>query len=166
MLNRQTHRQKDHTTCNNGSNNTHTRTQTFKGLYSRTTSVGQYQKDKPFWILLKQEMMEWQWHQLNHMQIICTSLQTDNMPAPHHSIFLQARCPACHPTNSVKALKAVMQAITHCNIKLLPLPNIMHLKGGKLMTKCMCVQCIRKKLMQSLVTSLAMTAIHTAILQC
>jgi len=24
------------------------------------------------------------------------------MPAPHHS-FLQARCPSCHPTNSVKA---------------------------------------------------------------
>ena len=23
-------------------------------------------------------MMEWQWHQLDHMQIICTSLQTDN----------------------------------------------------------------------------------------
>jgi len=27
---------------------------------------------------MKREMMEWQWHQLNHMQIICTSLQTDN----------------------------------------------------------------------------------------
>jgi len=27
---------------------------------------------------MKQEMMRWQWHQLNHMQIICTSLQTDN----------------------------------------------------------------------------------------
>jgi len=27
-------------------------------------------------------------------------------PAPHHSIFLQAGCPSCRPTNSVKALKA------------------------------------------------------------
>jgi len=26
---------------------------------------------------MKQEMMVWQWHQLDHMQIICTSLQTD-----------------------------------------------------------------------------------------
>jgi len=26
--------------------------------------------------------------------------------APHHSVFLQARCPSCHPANSVKALKA------------------------------------------------------------
>ena len=32
------------------------------------------------------------------------------MPASHHSVFtngfLQAGCPSCHPTNSVKALKA------------------------------------------------------------
>ena len=28
--------------------------------------------------------MAWQWHQLEHMQIICTSLQTDN----HASISL------------------------------------------------------------------------------
>jgi len=25
---------------------------------------------KPFWILMKQEIMEWQWHQANHMQIM------------------------------------------------------------------------------------------------
>jgi len=42
------------------------------------------QKGKPFWILLEQEMMEWQWHQLDHMQIICTSLQITT-PIPHHS---------------------------------------------------------------------------------
>jgi len=35
-------------------------------------------KLKPFWILTNQEMMGWQWHQLDYMQIICTSLQTDN----------------------------------------------------------------------------------------
>jgi len=28
--------------------------------------------------------------------------------APHHSVFVQARCPSCCPTNSVKALKARM----------------------------------------------------------
>jgi len=35
---------------------------------------------------LKQEMMGWQWHQLDHIQIICTLLQTDNdvsMPSFH-----------------------------------------------------------------------------------
>jgi len=35
-------------------------------------------KVKPVWILSKQEMMGWQWHQLDHMQTIYTSLQTDN----------------------------------------------------------------------------------------
>jgi len=31
---------------------------------------------KLFWILVKQEMIGWQWHQLDHMQIICISLLT------------------------------------------------------------------------------------------
>jgi len=35
-------------------------------------------KVKPIWILMKQKTMGWQWHQLDHMQIICTSLQTAN----------------------------------------------------------------------------------------
>ena len=43
-----------------------------------TTWISWHQKGKPFWILLQQEMMRWQWHQLDHMQIICTLLQTDN----------------------------------------------------------------------------------------
>jgi len=35
------------------------------------------------------------------------------MPVPHHSSFLQARCPSCRPTNSVKALKAsVIKTLT------------------------------------------------------
>jgi len=47
---------------------------------------------------------EWQWHQLGHMQV-CTSHQTVNRastPSPHS--FLQAGCPSCRPTNSIKAL--------------------------------------------------------------
>jgi len=43
-------------------------------------------KVKPMWILLKQRDSEWQWHQLGHMQV-CTSLQRDTTPAPHHSVF-------------------------------------------------------------------------------
>jgi len=35
---------------------------------------------------------------------ICISSQTTT-PTSHHSVFLQAGCPSCHPTNSVKALK-------------------------------------------------------------
>jgi len=48
---------------------------------------------------------EWQWHQLGHMQV-CTSLQTDNHTSTPQLSFLQAGCPSCRPTNSVKALKA------------------------------------------------------------
>ena len=32
-------------------------------------------------------MMGWQWHQLNHMQAICTSLQEITTPASHSQIF-------------------------------------------------------------------------------
>jgi len=33
------------------------------------------------------DMMEWQWHQPDHMQAICTLLQKITMPAPHQSDF-------------------------------------------------------------------------------
>jgi len=36
---------------------------------------------------MKQKMMGWQWHQLDHMQIICTSLQTDNHASTLSLIF-------------------------------------------------------------------------------
>ena len=36
---------------------------------------------------MKQEMMRLQWHQLDHMQIICTSLQTDNHASISSLIF-------------------------------------------------------------------------------
>ena len=48
---------------------------------------------------------EWQWHQLGHMQV-CTLLQTDNHASTPPLSFLQAGCPSCRQTNSVKALNA------------------------------------------------------------
>jgi len=59
----------------------------FNGLFSGTTWVSRHQKGKPFWILLKQEMMggsgiSW---------AICKSFAPHSrhitMPVPHHSIF-------------------------------------------------------------------------------
>ena len=52
--------------------------QPFYDPLSRTTRVSRYYKDI---------MMGWQWHQLNHMQAICTLLQKITMPALHHSDF-------------------------------------------------------------------------------
>jgi len=50
-----------------------------------------------------------QWYQLGHMQI-CTSLQTDNHASTPPLSFLQAGCPSCRPTNSIKALKGCSSA--------------------------------------------------------
>jgi len=36
---------------------------------------------------------------------VCTSLQTENHANTPVLSFLQAGCPSCHPTNSIKALK-------------------------------------------------------------
>jgi len=44
-------------------------------------------KVKPIWILKMQEMMRRQWHQLDHMQIICTLLQTGNYTSTLSLIF-------------------------------------------------------------------------------
>jgi len=79
-------------------------------VFSRTIWVSQHEKGKPFWILLEQEMMGPQWHQLDHMQIICTSLQTNNHASTSPLSFLQAGCPSGCPTNSVKATKV------HCTV--------------------------------------------------
>jgi len=67
--------------------------------------VSQYQKGKTNLDFTEARDSEWQWHQLGHMQV-CTSLQTDNHASTQNSVFLQAGCPSCHPTNSIKALKA------------------------------------------------------------
>jgi len=67
--------------------------------------VSRYQKGKTNLDFTEARDSEWQWHLLGHMQV-STSLQTDN----HHptaQFFLQAGCPSCRPTNSVKALKAM-----------------------------------------------------------
>ena len=83
-------------------------TQPFNGLFSRTTWVSRYQKGKTNLDFTGARDSEWQWHQLGHMQV-CTSLQTDNHASTPPLGFLQAGCPSCRPTNSVKALKALYQ---------------------------------------------------------
>jgi len=84
---------------------THTHTHTFNGPFSGTTRVSRYQKGKTNLDFTVSWHSEWQWHQLGHMHV-CTSLQTDNHASTPPLSFLQAGCPSCHPTNSVKALKA------------------------------------------------------------
>jgi len=84
---------------------THTHTHPFNGPLSGTTQVSRYQKGKTNLDFTEARDSERQWHQLGHMQV-CTSLQTDNHASTPPLFFLQAGCPSCRPTNSVKALKA------------------------------------------------------------
>ena len=100
----------------------HTHTHPFNGPFlglPRWAST----KVKPIWILLKQETVSgsgisWAICKLQ----VCTLLQTDNHAKTSPLSFLQAGCPFCRLTNSVKALKALhdnqVTYITKCCIKL------------------------------------------------
>jgi len=58
-------------------------------------------------------MVGWQWHQLDHMQIICTSLQTDNHASTSSlSFYRPDALPAAQPTASKHCTALVEQFIT------------------------------------------------------
>jgi len=54
--------------------------------------------------------MGWQWHQLDHMQIVFTSLQTYNHASTSSLKFFTGWMLFLRPDNSVKALKAATTA--------------------------------------------------------
>jgi len=64
-------------------------------------------------------MMEWQWHQLEYMQIICTLFQTGNHASTSSLDILQTGC-------STSSAKAVKECTTN---------------GCKSITKCRHCQC-------------------------
>ena len=92
---------------------THTHTHPFNGPFSGTTRVSRYQKGKTnldFTEARDSECSSISW-------AICKSAPCSRQtttPAPNHS-FLQAGCPSCHPTNSVKALKEFLSYTKHKN---------------------------------------------------
>jgi len=55
---------------------------------------------------MKQAMMGWQWHQLDHIESFAPRSRQITTPAPHHSVFLQAGCSSWRRSNSVKTLTA------------------------------------------------------------
>ena len=87
----------------NSTANTHTRA--FNCPFPGIPRWAGTRKIKPIWVLLKQETVSGsgiRW-------AICKSAHRSRqitMPAPHHSVFLQAKCPSWRPTNSIKALTA------------------------------------------------------------
>jgi len=75
-------------------------THPFNGPLSGTTQVSQYQKGKTNLDFTEARDNEWQWHQLEHMQV-CTSLQTDNHAStPPLSFYRPDALPAAQPTAS------------------------------------------------------------------
>jgi len=87
---------------------THTHTHTrLTALFPGLPRWDGTRKVKAIWISLKQETVSGS----GISWAICKSAPSSRqitMPVPHHSSFLQAGCPFCHPTNSVKALKAII----------------------------------------------------------
>jgi len=86
-------------------------------LFSGLPGSSCTRKVKPIWILLKER---------DH---VCTSLQTDNHGSTPPLSFLQVRCPSCHPTKSVKALKAPnLQVVDYIIwLRCLPLAVVLNL---------------------------------------
>ena len=100
-----------HATSTRRTTHTHTHTHIhLTALFPGLPGSAGTRKAKPIWILLKQETVSGS----GIIWAICKSAPSSRKittPAPHHSIFLQAGCPSCHPINSVKALKATREGL-------------------------------------------------------
>jgi len=89
---------------------THARTHThmFNGPLSGTTRVSRCQKGKTNLDFTEARDSEWQWHQLEHMQV-CTSLQTDNHASTLHTtttvFYRPDALPAAQPTESTESCR-------------------------------------------------------------
>jgi len=97
-----------------------THTHPFNGSFSGTTQVSQYQKGKTNLDFTEARGIEWQWHQLGHMQV-CISLQTNNHASTPPLVFYRLDAlPATQPT----ALKEIYRKVSYkytaeCKTKLL-----------------------------------------------
>ena len=76
----------------------------FNGPFLGLPRWASTRKVKPIWILLKKR----QWVAVASAGPYAAPRSRQiTTPASHHSVLLQAGCPSCRPTNSVKAMKAV-----------------------------------------------------------
>jgi len=119
-------------------------THPFNGPFSGTTRVSLYQKGKTNLDFIEARDSEWQWHHPGHMQRCAPRSRQTTMPAPHLSVFLQAGCPPCRLTNSVKALKAntpphlKYAATLPCNLSLIACFADINVSQGSLATYARC----------------------------
>ena len=88
----------------------HTHTHPFNGHFSGTTQVSRYQKGKTNLDFTEARDSEWQWHQLEHMQV-CTSLQTDNNASTSPLSFFTGRMPFLPPNQQRQSTEGITYAI-------------------------------------------------------
>jgi len=77
---------------------------------------------------MKQEMMAWQWHQLDHMQIICTLLQTDNhaIASSLNFCYRPDALPDAQPTVPMQCQVYCENEINNCNNRLASYCMLLH----------------------------------------
>jgi len=85
---------------------THTHTHPFNGPLSGTTRVSRYQKGNTTRDFTEARDSEWQWHQLDHMQV-CISLQTDNHASTPPLSFFTGRMPFLPPNQQRQSTEGV-----------------------------------------------------------
>ena len=90
-------------------------THPFNSLSSRTTRVSRYQKGKTDLNFTEARDIEWQWHQLGHMQV-CTSLHTDNHTSNPPLSFFTSRMPFLPPNQQRQSTEGVCPNANAFNI--------------------------------------------------
>ena len=91
----------------------HTHTHPFNVPLSGTTWVSQYQKGKTNLDFTEARDSEWQWHQLDNMQV-CTLVQTDNHASISPLKFFTGRMPFLPPNQQCQRTegRTLTQAIS------------------------------------------------------
>jgi len=88
--------------------------------------VSRYQKGKTNLDLIEAKDSEWQWHQLNHMQV-CTSLQTDNHASTSPLSFFTDRMPFLPPNQQHESTEGIITAVNNNNNYCKILNSLKHL---------------------------------------
>ena len=116
-------------------------THPFNGPLSGTTQVGRYQKGKTNLDFAEARDSEWQWHQLDHMQV-CTSLQRDNHAVTPSIKFFTGRVPFLPPNQQCQSTEgkhkhgAEMLYIFMVRYSILYVPVLKKLPVSQLILAC------------------------------
>jgi len=86
--------------------------------------VSQYQKGKTNLDFIEARDSEWQWHQLEHMQV-CTSLQTDNHASTPPLSFFTGQMPFLPPNQQRQSTEGTANLLHY------PHKHIIHIQAQR-----------------------------------